>query len=109
MACRQTHSHCVLTVRSVLTEGGGRDGEGKGREKTLVFLLLLIKAVSPSWGLLAASAGKESAYNTGDSWVGKIPEKGYGCPLQYSCLKNPMDRGAWQVTQSVVLQRVTTE
>ena len=28
---------------------------------------------------------------------------GNGNPLQYSCLKNPMDRGAWQVT----VQRVT--
>ena len=24
------------------------------------------------------------------------PREGYGNPLQYSCLKNPMDRGAWQ-------------
>ena len=44
--------------------------------------------------------GKESAYNSGD--VGLIPgsgksfEKRHGNPLQYSCLENPMDRGAWQ-------------
>ena len=25
-------------------------------------------------------------------------EKGIGNPLQYSCLENPMDRGAWQAT-----------
>ena len=25
-------------------------------------------------------------------------EKGIGTPLQYSCLENPMDRGAWQAT-----------
>ena len=32
-----------------------------------------------------------------DPWVGKIPlEKGNGNPLQYSCLENLMDRGAWQ-------------
>ena len=29
-------------------------------------------------------------------WVGKIPGEGNGNPLQYSCLKNPMDRGAWR-------------
>ena len=48
------------------------------------------------------SAGKESAYNVGD--LGLIPglerfpgeEKGY--LLQYSCLENPKDRGAWQAT-----------
>ena len=32
-----------------------------------------------------------------------IPWRGNGNPLQYSCLKNPMDRGAWRVT----VQRVT--
>ena len=31
-------------------------------------------------------------------WVGKIPGEGQGNPLQYSCLKNPMDTGAWQAT-----------
>ena len=29
---------------------------------------------------------------------GKIPGGGHGNPLQYSCLENPMDRGAWWVT-----------
>ena len=27
---------------------------------------------------------------------GRFPEEGNGNPLQYSCLANPMDRGAWQ-------------
>ena len=47
--------------------------------------------------------GKESACNagaTGDmGWIpGRSPGGGHGNPLQYSCLENPMDRGAWQVT-----------
>ena len=29
---------------------------------------------------------------------GRSPEGGNGNPLQYSCLGNPMDRGAWNVT-----------
>ena len=29
-------------------------------------------------------------------WVGKIPGRGHGNPLQYSCLENPLDREAWQ-------------
>ena len=33
-----------------------------------------------------------------DPWVGKIPQHGNGYPLHYSCLKNSMDRGAWQAT-----------
>ena len=28
--------------------------------------------------------------------LGRFPEEGSGNPLQYSCLGNPMDRGAWQ-------------
>ena len=28
---------------------------------------------------------------------GRSPERGHGNPLQYSCLKNPMDSGAWRV------------
>ena len=29
---------------------------------------------------------------------GRSPGEGHGNPLQYSCLENPMDRGAWKVT-----------
>ena len=48
------------------------------------------------------SDGKESAHNVGD--LGLIPEsrrspgEGNGNPLQYSCLENPMDGGAWWAT-----------
>ena len=44
-------------------------------------------------------SGKESAYNTGDagSILGsRSPGEGDGNPLQYSCLGNPMNRGAWR-------------
>ena len=33
-----------------------------------------------------------------DPWVRKIPGEGNGYPLQYSCLENSMDRGAWWAT-----------
>ena len=33
-----------------------------------------------------------------DAWVGKIPGEVNGNLLQYSCLENPMDRGAWGAT-----------
>ena len=33
-----------------------------------------------------------------NSWVGKIPWRRKWQPAQYSCLENPMDRGAWQAT-----------
>ena len=30
--------------------------------------------------------------------LGRLPGEGHGNPLQYSCLENPMDRGAWWAT-----------
>ena len=30
--------------------------------------------------------------------LGRSPGGGHGSPLQYSCLENPMDRGAWRAT-----------
>ena len=38
-------------------------------------------------------------------WLGRCPRGGNGNPLQYSCLENSMDRGAWQATQSIGSQR----
>ena len=31
---------------------------------------------------------------------GRSPGEGHGNPLQYSCLENPMDRGAWHIAES---------
>ena len=46
-----------------------------------------------------SSTGKESTYNVGDlgsvPGLGRSPGEGKGYPLQYSCLENSMDRGAW--------------
>ena len=48
------------------------------------------------------SDGKASAYNAGDPGsipgLGRSPGEGNGNRLQYSCLENPMDRGAWWAT-----------
>ena len=41
-----------------------------------------------------------------DPWVGKIPWRRNGNPLQHSCLENPMDGGTWQL-QSMGLQSQT--
>ena len=41
---------------------------------------------------------------------GRSPGGGYGNPLQYSCLENPMDRGAWWATvHRVAKESDTTE
>ena len=50
------------------------------------------------WGFPGGSDGEESACNVGDLGLiprlGRSPGEGNGNPLQYSCLGNPMDRGA---------------
>jgi len=57
-------------------------------------------------------SGKESACQAGDKGsileLGRSPG-GDGNPLQYSCLENPMDRGAWRVTVHGVTESDTTE
>ena len=66
------------------------------------------------WGIPNGSAGKESSCNAGDTGdMGSIPGSGRspggvnGNPLQYSSLKNPMDRGAWQAAVHVVPKSLT--
>ena len=57
------------------------------------------------------SDGKESACNAGDPGPipgsGRSPEEGNGNSLQYSCLENPMDRGAWYATAHGVAKSQT--
>ena len=54
------------------------------------------------WGFPGGSDGKESACNAGDQYSipgwGRSPGGGNGNPLQYSCLENSMDKGAWWAT-----------
>ena len=54
------------------------------------------------WGFPGGSEVKVSACNVGDPGsipgLGRSPGEGNGNPLQYSCLENPMEGGAWQAT-----------
>ena len=57
------------------------------------------------WGFPGDSVVKNLPVNAGDirdvgliPWSGRSPGEGIGKPLQYSCLENPMDRGAWEAT-----------
>ena len=55
--------------------------------------------VDPSGGFPGGSVVKNLFANAGDSgWIPpsrRFPGGGNGCSLQYSCLGDPMDRGAW--------------
>ena len=64
-------------------------------------------------GFPGGSDGKESACNAGDlgslSGSGRSPGEGNGNPLQYSCLENTTDGGAWQATVDGDTESNTTE
>ena len=63
---------------------------------------ICIHTSPPSGGFPGGADGKQSARNAGDlgsiPGSGRSPGEGNGNPLQYSCLENPMDRGAWWAT-----------
>ena len=75
--------------------------EKAGKFQENIYFIGLLWA-SASLGFPGGSEGKASACSARD--LGSIPEsgrspgEGNGNPLQYSCLENPMDRGAWQAT-----------
>ena len=75
-----------------------------------LLVLLLILSLTES-NLPGGPDDKASACNAGDP--GLIPGSGrplgggHDIPFQYSCLENPMDRGAWQATVHRVTQSST--
>ena len=64
--------------------------------KRVSFLVLVLQGL----GLPGGSVGKESACNAGDlgliPGLGRSPGEGNNYPIQYFCLENSVDRGAWQ-------------
>ena len=72
-------------------ESGGLQSMGSQR---------VVHNVATKPGFPGGSDGKASACNAGDPWFnpqvqGRSPGEGNGIPLQYSCLENSMDEGAW--------------
>ena len=66
-----------------------------------------------SWGFPGGSDGKASTCNVGDlgsiPGLGRSPGEGNDNPLQYSCLKNSMNGGAWWTTVHGVTESDKTE
>ena len=73
--------------------------EPPGKSKQSLHLRPILYHYSNKDGFPGGSDGKASAYNAGDlgsiPGLGRSPGEGNGNPLQYPCLENPMDRGAW--------------
>ena len=66
----------------------------------VTFIITIINKYFSIWiGIPKWLSGKESIHNAGDKslipGLGRSPGEGNGNPLRYSCLENPMDRGAW--------------
>ena len=74
-------------------------------------LLELDPPTSKGMGFPGGSAVKNLPINAGDAGSipgsGRFPGEGNGSPPQYSCLGNPMDRGAWWVTVHGVAKEST--
>ena len=72
-----------------------------------------LKTISQLLDFLIGSDCKKSTCNAGNPGSipgsGKSPEEGNGYPLQYSCLENSMDRGAWVATVHWVMELDMTE
>ena len=66
---------------------------------SLSFCLAVNLLISPSEDFPGGSDDKATVYNAGDLGSilgsGRYAGEGNGNPLQYYCLENPMDRGAW--------------
>ena len=79
------------------------DTQHVSNSPNLLFTSKLAFAVTSTFADFSSSTfDKGSACNAGDAGStpasGRCPGGGNGNPLQYSCQKNPMDRGAWQAT-----------
>ena len=78
-------------------------------EASLNFPLIMLQKKTSK--LPGGSDGKESTCNAGDPHstpgLGTSLGEGNGYPLQYSCLENTMDRGAWQDTVHEVTKSQT--
>ena len=90
----------IVVLLQLLNDGGGNCD--RYWEKLLTYIISLNYHYCMVVGFPCGSDGKESACNAGDPGSilgsGRSPGEGNGNPLQYSCLENPRDGGAWWAT-----------
>ena len=118
--CRGTPGITALHSAQYLPQGHLRETALRGPEEKSSFLaqalnlaglderdpqvVLVVKQTNKRTCLPVQETVKDSSLIPGS---GRSPEGEYGNPLQYSCLENPMDREAWQVTVHRVAKNLT--
>ena len=107
--CQTTISFSIIPFSSCLQSSPhqglfqwGRPALYRQETNNLLGRQIIVKKLQNRWGLAGGLIDKEICCNAGDLDLipgsGRSPGEGNGNPLQYSCLENSMDRGAWQVT-----------
>ena len=91
--------------KDILTDLPGKDGEATFRGSLVFYLSVSFITWYMTYNVMfisgfpGGSGGTASVYNAGDLGLipgsGRSPGEGDGNPLQYYCLENPMDTGAW--------------
>ena len=108
-ACGQSTWSSRKLRRPSLRSKKVQKGEVEVLGQYLFFYYFLNFILEYSW--LCGSDGKEPACNVGGlgliPGLGRSPGEGNGNPLQYSCLENSMDRGAWRATMHGVTKSWT--
>ena len=98
----------VLVGKAVYAREKGHGIFGGKKKKSvdhLILFSLMTNTVVDGSSVVNASACN-AGYPGSILGSGRSPGEGNGNPLQYSCLENPMDGGAWWATQSTESQRV---
>ena len=83
-----------------------RSRVGSFRSRVALQVTVMVSQVAPAVKNLPASVG-ELRDGSSIPGLGRSPGEGNGNPLHYSCLENPMDRGAWWVTVHRVTEGLT--
>ena len=96
------HSPPTIKWSPVSFEGFG-ERAGEQQEGLLLCLSLLLTSF-PGGSVVKNPPAMQEMLETG---VPSLGGGGHGNPLQYSCLENPMDRGAWRATVNRVAKSQT--
>ena len=84
--------------------------QGRNQDAENITILQLNGAtdfsIIPGFKQLPPANARDLRYTGSIPGSGKSPGGGHGNPLQYSCLENPMDRGAWWATVHGVTTKV---